>query len=364
MKATLDRSELLAAINVVSKGTSSRTTLPILSGILFSASGDSLVMSATDLEISVRAGVKASVGAEGETVAAGRLVADIVRSMPESAITLETSAPDLLTISGAQSSFKVKTLAADDFPKFPEIAEGDRVSIPAGIFTSVVRQVSKAVSRDETRPVLTGILVSLTGPRLKMVATDSYRLAVKEMDLPEAVAENSEFIVPGKALEEVSRLLGDNEAVSLGFSDNQVILEFGDVVYVSRRIEGAYPNYNQLLPAEYTSRLIVDRHELTDGVKRVALLAQHNAPLRFAMSEATLTLSASTPDVGEATEALMVQTEGNDMEIAFNPAFLIDGIASSESESVAVEMTSPVKPAVFRSAGDDSFLYLLMPVRL
>jgi DNA polymerase-3 subunit beta len=197
-----------------------------------------------------------------------------------------------------------------------------------------------------------------------MVATDSYRLAVKEMDLPEAVADNSEFIVPGKALEEVSRLLADNEAVSLGFSENQVILEFGDVVYVSRRIEGAYPNYNQLLPAEYTSRLIVDRHELTDGVKRVALLAQHNAPLRFAMSEATLTLSANTPDVGEATEAVMVQTEGNDMEIAFNPAFLIDGIASSESESVAVEMTSPVKPAVFRSAGDDSFLYLLMPVRL
>lgn len=364
MKATLDRSELLAALNVVSKGTSSRTTLPILSGILFSASGDSLVMSATDLEISVKAGVKAAVEQAGDTVAAGRLVADIVRSMPESAITLETAGPDLLSISGAQSSFKVKTLTPDDFPKFPEIGDGNRVSIPTDTFISVVRQVSKAVSRDETRPVLTGILVTLTGPRLKMVATDSYRLAVKEMDLPEAVADNAEVIVPGKALEEVSRLLGDAESVILGFSDNQVILEFGDVVYVSRRIEGAYPNYNQLLPQEYTSRAVVDRHELMDAVKRVALLAQHNAPLRFAQSEATLTLSATTPDVGEATESIMVQTEGNDIEIAFNPAFLVDGIASSESDSIAVEMTSPVKPAVFRSAGDDSFLYLLMPVRL
>ncbi len=364
MKATLDRSELLGALSVVSKGTSSRTTLPILSGILISASGDRIVMQATDLEISVKASVKASVEKAGDTVAAGRLLAEIVRSMPESAITLETSGPDLLTISGAQSSFKVKTLSPDDFPTFPEIGEGPRVSIPADTFSSVVKQVSRAVSRDETRPVLTGMLVVLEGLRLKMVATDSYRLAVREMELPEALGETMEVIVPGKALEEVSRLLGDAETVEFGFSDNQVILEFGDTVYVSRRIEGSYPNYNQLVPKEFTSRVVVDRAELADAVKRVALLAQHNAPLRFEMTDSTLTLSATTPDVGEATESLMVTTEGPEIAIAFNPAFLADGIASSSTGSLAVEMTNPLKPAVMKCPDEEGFLYLLMPVRL
>ncbi len=364
MKATLDRSELLGALSIVSKGTSSRTTLPILSGIHISASDDRIVMKATDLEISVKASVKASVEKAGETVAAGRLMAEIVRSLPESAVTLETTSSDSLTISGAQSSFKVKTLSPDDFPTFPEVGEGPRVSIPANVFSSVVKQVSRAVSRDETRPVLTGMLVVLEGLRLKMVATDSYRLAVREMELPESVTEPMEVVVPGKALEEVARLLGSAETVSFGFSDNQVILEFGDTVYVSRRIEGSYPNYNQLLPAEYTSRAIVDRGELADSVKRVALLAQHNAPLRFEMTESTVTLSAVTPDVGEATESLMVATEGGDIAIAFNPAFLADGIASSDAQSIAVEMTNPLKPAVIRSAEEDGFLYLLMPVRL
>jgi DNA polymerase-3 subunit beta len=363
MKATLDRSELLGALTVVSKGTSSRTTLPILSGILITAAGDSLVLQATDLEISVKASVKASVEKAGDTVAAGRLLAEIVRSMPESAITLETSG-DKLSVTGAQSSFKVNTLSSEDFPKFPEIGEGPRISIPSALFSTVVKQVSKAVSRDETRPVLTGMLVSLEGIRLKMVATDSYRLAVREIELPEAVPEPMEVIVPGKALEEVSRLIGDSETVSFGFSENQVILEFGDTIYVSRRIEGSYPPYNRLLPEEFTAKATVDRLELAESVKRVALLAQHNAPLRFSMTEATLTLSAATPDVGEATENLMIQTEGEDMTIAFNPAFLADGISSSSSENITVEMSNPLKPAVIRGLDEEGFLYLLMPVRI
>ena len=364
MKAILARSELLAALNVVSKGTSSRTTLPILSGILLSASGEELVMQATDLEISVRASVQAAVEKSGETVVGGRLFADIVRSMPEAAITIESAGPDSLTVSGAQSSFKVKTLAPDDFPKFPEIVEGQRISVPSKDLASVVKQVSKAVSRDETRPVLTGMLVAIEGTKLKMVATDSYRLAVKEAALPAPVSEEVQVIVPGKALEEVARLASDVEQVTFGVSDNQVVFEFGTTVYISRRIEGTYPNYTQLLPGGYESRIVVDRAELAESVKRVSLLAQHNAPLRFSMTDSTLTLTAATPDVGEATESLMVQTDGPDIEIAFNPGFLADGIQSTDADTIAIEMTNPLKPAVITIPAEEGFLYLLMPVRL
>jgi DNA polymerase III subunit beta len=364
MKAILARSELLAALNVVSKGTSSRTTLPILSGILMSASHDSLVMHATDLEVSVKASVTAAVEKSGETVVGGRLFADIVRSMPEAAVTIESSGPDAVTVSAGQSSFKVKTLAAEDFPKFPEMGDGQRITLPTRDLAGVVKQVSRAVSRDETRPVLTGMLVSIDGTRLKMVATDSYRLAVRETALPTSIDEALEVIVPGKALEEVARLASDAETLTFGVSENQVVFEFGSTVYISRRIEGTYPNYTQLLPGGYESRVVVGRAELAESVKRVSLLAQHNAPLRFTMTDSTLTLAATTPDVGEAVESLMVQTDGPDIEIAFNPGFLTDGIQSSESDTVAIEMTNPLKPAVLTDPSQEGFLYLLMPVRL
>ena len=363
MKATLARGELLASLNIVSKGTSSRTTLPILSGILISATNEGLVMQATDLEVSVKARVDASVEKPGQVVANGRLLVDIVRSMSEEAVTLATSGTDLV-VSGAQSSFKMKTLPADDFPKFPEVGQGDSVVIPTALFSAVVKQVSRAVSRDETRPVLTGMLVSVEAARLRMVATDSYRLAVREVMLPEPVAETIEVIVPGKALEEVGRLVGETETLSFGVSENQVVFEFGSTVYISRRIDGNYPNYAQLVPGEHQTRVVAERAELTDAVKRVSLLAQHNAPLKFGVSEATLTLSAATPDVGEATDSMMAQTEGPGLEIAFNPTFLSDGILSSESETIAVEMTNPLKPAVIKDPEQEGFLYLLMPVRL
>jgi len=364
MKAILARSELLSALTVVSKGTSSRTTLPILSGILLSASGETLTMQATDLEVSVKVSAETAVEKAGDVVVGGRLFTDIVRSMPESAITIETTSSDSLTVSGGQSSFKVKTLSAEDFPKFPEVAEGGRISLPAADLAAVVKQVSKAVSRDETRPVLTGMLVSIEGSSMKMVATDSYRLAVRESELPEPVAEDLEVIIPGKALEEVSRLATDSENVAFGVAENQVVFEFGRTVYVSRRIDGSYPNYSQLLPSGFESKVVVDRAEIAEAVKRVSLLAQHNAPLRFAMSESTLTLSSMTPDVGEAVESLMVQTEGPDIEIAFNPGFLADGIQSTDATTIAFQMTSPLKPAVINDPEQEGFLYLLMPVRL
>src|SRR5450759_5059 len=364
MKICVARGELLEALSVAGKGLSYRTTLPILSGILVSASGDDVVLQSTDIEVSIRDSIKANVEKEGQVVVPGRLITDIIRSLPEAAVTIDATAHDHAVISCGHSSFTVRTLSPEDFPKFPEVHAEKKVSIPTGMLVDVVRQVSKAVSRDETRPILTGVLVVIEGDSLRMVATDSYRLAVREVVLSSAVAEPIEVVVPGKAMEEVPKLAGAAEEVTLGVSENQVVFEFGNTVYVSRRIEGNFPNYRQLIPKEKETVVTVDRQELFDAIKRVSLMAQHNAPLRLKVTESTLTLSATTADVGEAVEDLMVQTEGKDVEIAFNHAFLTDGVASITTEQVTIEILSPLKPGVLHPVGDEVFTYLLMPVRL
>jgi len=365
MKITIARSELLTALSVVGKGMSARSTLPILSGILFSASGGSLLMQATDLEVSVRHTSPALVENEGQVVLPGKLLTDIVRSLPEAAVTIETDG-EVALVRCQHSSFTVKKLNPADFPKFPEVSVDKTVVLPSGTLTSMVKQVSRAVSRDETRATLTGILFAIEGPTVRMVATDSYRLAVREIVLETVAGEDVEVVIPGRALEEVSKLLGEVEEVSLGVSENQIVFEFGPTTFVTRRIEGTFPNYKQLIPKETETNAVVSAEELTSAVKRVSLMALHNTPLKISISttDQTLSLSATTQDVGDASEDLLVKAEGNDVEIAFNHAFLMDGLNSAPTETLRLEVQSSLKPGVLRTVGEDGFLYLLMPVRV
>lgn len=364
MRFTVARGEFLDSLSAASRGLSSRSTLPILSGILASSRGDEVVLQATDLEISVKSVVGANVEKEGQAVLPGKLLADIVRSLPEAAVTVSLDG-EVASISCQQSSFTVKTLPAEDFPKFPEVSEETQIDVPTKVLSSVAPKVSKAVSRDETRPVLTGVLVVVDGPSLRMVATDSYRLAVKEIIL-EKSGPQIEVVVPGKALDEVVRLSTGTESVHMGVAENQVSFSFGSTTFVTRRIEGTFPNYRQLIPKETETTVSVGREDLHSAVKRVSLLAQQNTPLRLTVSteDQTLSLSATTQDIGDASEDLMVSSSGPDVEIAFNHAFLADGLSSTDSENVSLEIVSPLKPGVIRAKEDEGFLYLLMPVRL
>jgi DNA polymerase-3 subunit beta len=365
MKVSVARGELLEALSAVSKGLSSRTTLPILSGIHISAIDDTLILQSTDLEISIKTKTKGRVEEAGQTVLPGKLIIDIVRSLPEAAVTIDTSNKGSAVVTCVQSSFTVRTLSPEDFPRFPEAEAAKALSLPSEIFSKVVHQVSKAVSRDETRPILTGVLVVVESGTLRMVATDSYRLCLKEVVL-EDVSGEIEVVVPGRAIEDVARLAASTERVSLGVSDNQVIFTFGDTVFISRRIEGSFPNYRQLIPKEHQTRAVIDRVEFTEAIKRVSLLAQHNAPLRIGVNVADhiLTLTAQTQDVGEAKEDIEIQPVGEDVEMAFNHAYLMEGVSVSEGEKVALEIVSPLKPGIIKSADGEDFIYLLMPVRL
>jgi DNA polymerase-3 subunit beta len=365
MRISIARGELLDALSVVSRGLSSRTTLPILSGIHISTRGSDVIFQATDLEVSIRTSCKANIEQPGQSVLPGKLLTDVVRSLPEAAVTIDTTTPGTASLNCGQSSFSMKTLSPDDYPKFPEVTAEQKTTLPTELFSRVVQQVSKSVSRDETRPILTGILIAIETGILRMVATDSYRLCIREVPV-EGLAGELELVVPGKAMEDVAKLSSASETLSFGAAENQVVFSFGETTFVSRRIEGSFPNYRQLLPKEHTTRAVIDRGELADAVKRVSLMAQQSTPLRvkIAVEDHTLTLSAGTQDVGDATENLQVTPVGEDVEIAFNHTYLLDGVAVAEGDTVALEVTSPLKPGVLKPAEGDGFTYLLMPVRL
>lgn len=368
MKLSIARSALLDSLSVVTKALSARTTLPILSGILLTATKDGVTLHSTDLEISIKDSVAADVEVEGSVVVPGRLLTDVVRKMPESAIKIETGSADRIDVScrsekAGAISFTLRTLPSDDFPRFPEVTAGTSVTIPTPLMSSMVRQVSKAVSRDEARPILTGVLLVMDGTEIKMVATDSYRLAIRTSNTETPVPERVEVVVPGKALEDVTKIAAGAGSVTMGVAENQIVFKFGETTYVTRRIEGSFPNYNQLVPSEGATNAVVDREELSEAAQRVSLLAQHNAPLRMKFADSTLTLSAVTQDVGEASEDLQVEITGEPLEIAFNHAFLLDGIGVTEGDKVSFMASSPLKPGVFRSLGENEFVYLIMPVR-
>lgn len=368
MRFSIAKGALLDSLTIVTKALSSRTTLPILSGILVTASDGVVVLQSTDLEISIRSSVQADVEEQGSAVLPGRLLADVVRKMPDAAVHVASGSFDKVAVScrsekAGAISFELRTLSAEDFPRFPEVDPEMTVSIPVGQVGSMVRQVARAVSRDEARPIFTGILLVIEGDEMRMVATDSYRLAIRSSKLESPVSERIEAVVPGKALEEVPKIGGTAGSVTMGISANQIVFTAGETTYVTRRIEGTFPNYRQLVPVGGTTSMVVDRQELLEAIQRVSLLAQHNAPIRMKIADSSLSLTAVTQDVGEASEDLMVETNGEPLEIAFNHAFLLDGVSSSDDEKLTFSASSPLKPGVFSGSADGEYTYLIMPVR-
>lgn len=364
MKLNISKSELLNAINVVLKGTSSRSTLPILSGMLLDAreTGE-LVCQTTDLEISIRHSIPADVVEPGKTVLPGKLFADIVKTLPDAAVSVATQ-QDLAHIDCLGSSFTLSTLPAADFPYFPEIDASTTVEIASSQLEKAVHKVSRAVSRDEGRAVLTGILFSVGAGKVRLVATDAYRMALVDLDIDTGV-EDFQAIVPGKIFDDVVRLAAGTDSMSIGFSENQIVFNFGTTTFVSRKIEGTFPNYRQLIPDDHSVSIQIPTNTLVTAIKRASLLAQSHTPVRFAFSAESqeLTISAKTQDVGNAEETVEASVDGPDIEIAFNHQYLLDGLNAIEGDTI-IELQSPLKPGILKSSTDTGFLYLAMPVRL
>jgi DNA polymerase-3 subunit beta len=368
MKLSLSVSHLLAQLQTASRVASTRSAVQALSGVMISARADATPeLLATDMEIGLRVPLTADVARPGSVVLPARLLLDVVRSLSGEQVTMELRAAeqDVELISGA-STFHLRTLRAEDFPTLPVPSPDTRIVLPADAFVQTVSRVARSASRDETRPVLTGILMSASAQELRMVATDSYRLSVKETVLESALQGSLEANIPARALQELVRIAQQAGAESLAVSvgQNQVIFELGEVVLSSRLIDGQFPNYRQLLPESVEHELRLSSAELTDVVRRISLLAQKNAPLRLSFSEGTLTISAQTPDVGEASEAVPVPFKGEPFEIGFNPEFLRDGLESIEAEELILKLISPLRPGLIESPDTGDFVYLIMPIRL
>src|ERR687886_241611 len=365
MKISTRRDALFAQLQTVTRAASTRSAVQALSGVQLLARAGTIELRATDMEIGLRVPLDGEVVREGAVVLPGRLVVDVVRALPgaETSLELRPSEQDVEIVGGA-ATFHIRTLRAEDFPPFPE-PEGDRVEVPGHAFVETVLKVARSASRDETRPVLTGILVSAAGEELRMVATDSYRLSVKETRLDAPLEGGFEANVPARALDELHRLVREDvEEIRIGVRTNQVVFEVGGVALSSRLIDGQFPNYRQLLPEAYEHELTVSREELLEVVRRISLMAQKNAPLRLSFTEGEVRVSAQTPDVGEASEPLPVPFAGESFEIGFNPDFLTVGLESAGAEQVLVKLISPLRPGLIEAADGSGFLYLIMPIRL
>jgi DNA polymerase-3 subunit beta len=318
------------------------------------------------MDVSLRVPLEAEVTRDGIVVLPARLLLDVIRSLPATVVSLELrpAEQDVEVVSG-KATFHIRTLRTEDFPPFPEPDPASEISLPAEAFVATALKVAGSASRDETRPVLTGILVSASDRELRMVATDSYRLSVKETQLEAPLSSAFEVNVPARALQELARIAthGEGEALTVSVRQNQVLFVIGRVILSSRLIDGQFPNYRQLLPDGFEHELTINGAELTDVVRRVSLLAQKNAPLRLAFTPGELTVSAQTPDVGEARESMPVAFQGEALEIGFNPEFLRDGLEAIEGD-VVLKLISPLRPGLIESADESRFLYLIMPIRL
>jgi DNA polymerase-3 subunit beta len=370
VKITCSSSELLAQLQTVSRVASTRSAVQALSGVQVAASEGAVELRATDMEVALRVPLAADVERPGSAVLPGRLTLDVIRALPSSQVTLELRPADQdVEIKSGSATFHIRTLRSEDFPPLPEPGGDAIVEVPAAAFVETIGRVARSASRDETRPILTGILVSASGRDLRMVATDSYRLSVKETTLEAELEGTFEANVPARALQELARIAqghaeGPDATLTVGVRANQIVFQVGGAVLSSRLIDGQFPNFRQLLPDTYEHELRLAGDELTDVVRRISLLAQKNAPLRLSFREGEVTVSAQTPDVGEASETVPVAFQGEAFEIGFNPEFLRDGLESVETGDLILKLISPLRPGLIESADGSGFLYLIMPIRL
>ena len=366
MKISVARDELVAKLGVVSRAVSTRGTVQVLSGILLSADGGTLTLAATDMELSLRTTLAADVEGDGAVVIPGKPLVELARLLPESEVTIEYRPEEgtVQIVSGSYSS-RLHVFNAEDFPRLPAV-DAQLHSIDREALLETIDRVARSASRDESRPVLTGILVRFEAGKLVMVATDSYRLSVKETELGEAAPE-LEAIIPARALTELSRL-ATGDTVELGVHENHVVFgvrsddETGAWL-TTRRIDGQFPNYRQLLPETFEVELTLPKSELADVVRRASVLALRNSPLRLRLAEGELTVSAQTQDVGETQETMPAAYTGEEFVIGFNAEFLRDGVDSIVGEDVRVKLINPLRPAILEDAAGD-FTYLIMPIRL
>ncbi len=383
MKFRCERDSLVEVLVTAGRAVSTRSSATMaLGGLRIESAGNHLSVVGTDLDLTVHVETEVIGITDGVCVAPAKLLADIVRSLEPGAVTIESEG-EKIEIGAARSRFGLRTFAVEDFPSLPDPPE-PATFLPSAALAGALRQVVRAASGDDARPLLTGVLIAPEGSGVRLVATDSYRLALRDIDGSDALADNSQILVPARALAELLRLsalggakepvttdggngtsAGTGPTVGLAIGEHDVTFTAGDVRVSTRLLDGTYPDYRQLIPAEYPNRLHVGKDSLLDALRRVRLLVRDNTtPVRLSMRHAGVDLTVVSQEVGDASETVDADFDGEELTIAFNPTYLIDGVEAVSGDEVLLETVDATKPATVRSAERTDFQYLLMPVRV
>jgi DNA polymerase-3 subunit beta len=367
VKFRCERDVLADALNSAGRAATNRTgTLPVLSGVHIQVAGDTLTVTGTDLELTIRLTVEVGGERDGAAVVPARLIGDIVKALPAGAVEIDLdllSEGGEMSISAGRSQFSVRPLSLDDYPTQSE-PTGEAVTLPAETMAEALKQVVRAASTDDARAVLTGVLLASEEDGVRMVATDSYRLAVRDLPDSSVLGSGQKVLIPGRALNELARLMGDVEELTVRFGEREATFEAGTTRLSTRLIEGEFPNYRNLLPSSYPNLLTVSKASMMEAIRRVKILAQDSTPVRLTLGGDTVQLTAITQDVGNAAEEIDASYDGVEMTVAFNPDYLAAGIDAIDADDITLATMDPMKPAVLRGVGQEDYLYLLMPVRV
>jgi DNA polymerase-3 subunit beta len=362
MKCVISREALLSGLQIVQNVVSTRTTLPILGNALVQAVDGKLIISTTDLDTGIRASVDAEVIKGGATTLPARRLFSIIRELPAAELELEVDSKQVATIKSGSSFFRIMGLPEEDFPPFPKGDGAKTFKLSQGVFRDMLKRTAYAISTDESRYVLNGVLLSFKENKLSLVATDGRRLALVEQDIEFPKGSEVEAILPTKAVQELSRILRDEEPLTISFAENQVSFDLGNTFLYSKLIEGNYPNYKQVVPAEAKERIILERELFLNAVRRVALLSSEKSnSVKLIFTRNNLDITANTPEVGEAKESIAITYKGKEFNIAFNPEFLMDPLKNIDSDEIFFDFIDELSPGVIKYKRP--FLYVIMPMR-
>jgi DNA polymerase-3 subunit beta len=342
---------------------STRTTLPILSNVLLQAKEGAVHLTTTDLDVGVRGSFEANVDKVGATTLPARRLFTIIRELPSSEIAIEVDGKNAASIRSGQSFFKILGLPEEEFPPLPKFENAKVVTMRQKDLYDGLRKTAYAISTDETRYVLNGVLFSFKENKLTLVATDGRRLAMLDIELEFPRSHEAEIIVPTKAVTELQRLLKDDGEVKISVGSGQIAFDLNNTLLVSKLIEGNYPNYKQVIPSEAKERVTLERETFLNSLRRVSLLASDKSnSIKLNFSKNNIEITANTPEVGEARESLPVAYKGRDFSIAFNPEFLMAPLRNLTEDEVFFDLIDEMSPGVLKI--QTPFLYVLMPMRV
>jgi DNA polymerase-3 subunit beta len=362
MKIQCSKENLLKGVQTVQNIITSRTILPILSNILIEAKKDKLRVVSTDLDIGIYSFIPVEVLEEGVITLPAKKFGDIVKELPDNIITIYVKKNNVVIIECENCFFKLMGLAPDEFPKLPEFKDKEILVISQNILKDMLRLTSFAVSYDETRYILNGILFVIKDNTLRLVATDGRRLALieKELNLPKGI--HKEIIVPIKTIQELNRNLTDEGDLKLIFGDNQILFEMGDTTLISRLTEGEFPNYEQVIPQESKQKLKINKERLLLAIRRASLFTTPDSQsIKIELFKNKMVVSKSAPDLGESREEIEIDHKGQELSIGFNPNYLIDVLKNVSQEEIELELVAPDKPGVIRL---DNYIYIILPMQI